>query len=512
MIKNIYPDVKDMKKKLLFWISDDLLHYCLSHSLQKKYDADYFAITETHSGAKNFLDEQSFVKFNKIWHMFDHISLEKRKPDIKFLKNFEEKYNIRIWDMAYSERLFYPEYNHRYQYSSNEILSIIEQQCKLFLLVIDEIKPDYLLCNVVTRLPMYLIYNLAKAMNINILVLEPWHSLMTQCLLSKQIDSVDEPQKYLQIENYENKTLSELKQFLESYPHSNGTEFQVNLNNSKINKIKKLIEFIEKPINEDYKKLYPHLGTTKLKTLVSKQKASNSEIKKREKFMDENFLKDLSDEKFIYFPLGLEPERQLLIRAPLQNNQLQTISNIARSIPVEYKLFVKEHPEMKNTAGWRDVNYYQRILDYPNVELIHMSIKPKEILEKCSLVTTLVGSSAFEASFYNKPSVVLGDSDYSVLPWIFHPKTITDLPHVIKDALNSQVDTIHLNKYINYVLLNTVKFDKFRYWDDFSNYFPYEGFLRDVSISIDRMKQFLDDHFTEFNFLADEHIKKFNNI
>ena len=119
-----------------------------------------------------------------------------------------------------------------------------------------------------------------------------------------------------------------------------------------------------------------------------------------------------------------------------------------------------------------------------------MSIKPKEILEKCSLVTTLVGSSAFEASFYNKPSVVLGDSDYSVLPWIFHPKTITDLPRVIKNALNSQVDPIHLNKYINYVLLNTVKFDKFRYWDDFSNYFPYEGFLRDVSISIDRMKQF----------------------
>ena len=40
---------------------------------------------------------------------------------------------------------------------------------------------------------------------------------------------------------------------------------------------------------------------------------------------------------------------------------------------------------MKNTAGWRDVNYYQRILNYPNVELIHMSIKPKEILEKCGL-------------------------------------------------------------------------------------------------------------------------------
>ena len=173
-----------MKKKLLFWISDELLDYCLANALQKKYDADYFAITEVHSGVKKFLDEQSFVKFNKIWHLFDHISLEEKEPDISFLQKFEDQYNIRIWDMAYSERLFYPQFNDRYRYSRNEILSIIEQQCKLFLNVINEVKPNYLILGAVTRLPMYVIYNLAKAMGINILVLEPWHSLMTQCLLS----------------------------------------------------------------------------------------------------------------------------------------------------------------------------------------------------------------------------------------------------------------------------------------------------------------------------------------
>ena len=193
-------------------------------------------------------------------------------------------------------------------------------------------------------------------------------------------------------------------------------------------------------------------------------------------------------------------------------NQLQTISNIARSIPVGYKLFVKEHPEMKRVAGWRDPTYYQSILDYPNVELIHLSVNLEEIFEKCSLIITTVGSSAFEGTFYNKPSIILGDSDYSVLPWILHPKTINELPSTITKALDAKVDPIHLSKYIKYALSKTVKFDKFRYWSDFSESFPYEGFLRDVPISIDKMKKFLEEQMQSFDALADEHIQRFNAL
>lgn len=141
--------------------------------------------------------------------------------------------------------MFYPSYNKRYHYSTNEILSIIEQQCKLFVSVLDEINPDYLLSNVVTRLPMYLIYKLAKARNINVLVLEPWHSLTSQCLLSKQIDSVDDPHKYSETKISETKDLKELKYFLESYPSSNGSEFQVKIRNSRFNKLKNSLNLLK---------------------------------------------------------------------------------------------------------------------------------------------------------------------------------------------------------------------------------------------------------------------------
>jgi hypothetical protein len=57
-----------------------------------------------------------------------------------------------------------------------------------------------------------------------------------------------------------------------------------------------------------------------------------------------------------------------------------------------------------------------------------------------------------------------------------------------------------------------VKFDKFGYWMDFSKTFPYEGFLKDVTISVDGMKKFLEKHMQSFDALADEHISRFNSI
>ena len=68
----------------------------------------------------------------------------------------------------------------------------------------------------------------------------------------------------------------------------------------------------------------------------------------------------------------MEPERTLLIDAPFHTNQLDIIKNLAKSIPINYKLFVKEHPSMAHRE-WRDVSFYKEILSLPNVVLIHPS-------------------------------------------------------------------------------------------------------------------------------------------
>ena len=72
-----------MKEKILFWISGDLTHFCLSYNLQKKYDAEYYAIIDVPSRLRSFFEMQKFVKFKKIWFFNDHAQNIQNKPDTK---------------------------------------------------------------------------------------------------------------------------------------------------------------------------------------------------------------------------------------------------------------------------------------------------------------------------------------------------------------------------------------------------------------------------------------------
>ena len=114
-------------------------------------------------------------------------------------------------------------------------------------------------------------------------------------------------------------------------------------------------------------------------------------LKIRQSFIDRKLAREISNEPFIFFPLHYEPERTLSTDAPYFTNQLETITNIAKSLPINFRLYVKEHPVMK-TMGWRSISYYKKILELPNVKLIHPSLKPVLLYKKCALVITITGT------------------------------------------------------------------------------------------------------------------------
>ena len=87
--------------------------------------------------------------------------------------------------------------------------------------------------------------------------------------------------------------------------------------------------------------------------------------------MNSNFLTNISkNQKYVYFPLHVEPEKVLHLGAPLYTDQIAIIRNIAKYLPIDYILYVKEHPGMEN-EGWRDPKYFEKIKEIQNVQLIH---------------------------------------------------------------------------------------------------------------------------------------------
>ena len=76
-----------MNEKIIFWIDSKLLYFGLANYLQKKTDAEFFAIIDITNKTKKFFEHQKLVNFEKFWFYFDHVKLENSKPDLEFLSH-----------------------------------------------------------------------------------------------------------------------------------------------------------------------------------------------------------------------------------------------------------------------------------------------------------------------------------------------------------------------------------------------------------------------------------------
>ncbi len=205
-----------------------------------------------------------------------------------------------------------------------------------------------------------------------------------------------------------------------------------------------------------------------------------------------------------------EPERSTLIAAPLFTNQIEVITNIAKSLPNGYNLYVKEHP-LQSLREWRSISDYKQIISLPNVMLIHPSVKPEDIIKNSSLVISINGTSGLEAGFYNKPSITLSDQDFSYLSFVNQIKTLQEIPDAIKISLKKKVDISDLNNYLNLIESNSLEINLLDLGIEFDSIFHHNGFLVDVEIPIDKMQSFLERHSNYFEKLATEFVKKIQN-
>ena len=493
-----------MKDKVIFWIDQDFTYYGVANYLQKKIDCDFFAIIDVTNKVKKFFKEQKLVEFKKTWYYFDNIS-RKEEIDLEYLQNFEKKYDINLWELAINERMFY-NYNHFYNFSDEEILSILTQECKLFESVLDEAKPDFFLGTPVKQHKDSLFYKICKARGIKIIILEQpkfaYHGTLTNEL--QTFDTTDKLSDF----QIKGKSFGELRDFMKSFDaykqiNNAGKKFA----SSNTEKIKAAIDFLLLSKNTNLKTHYTYFGRSKFRVLKHELIAS---LKKRirEKFIGKHFLKNISGkEKFIYFPLGVDEERTLLIDSPFLTNQIEMIRNIVKSMPVGYKLYVKEAPSQR-LRKWRKISEYKEMLKIPNVRMIHPSVHPKQIYEKCSLVITIVGSAGFEAAFYEKPSMVFTDINYSILPSVMKIDSIDTLADSINKSLQTKVFAGDLERYISFVEKNSFIVDIYSLRVNQHNHFHYGGHLIDVEISIEKMKEFLEQNKETFDILAEKNFER----
>ena len=143
------------------------------------------------------------------------------------------------------------------------------------------------------------------------------------------------------------------------------------------------------------------------------------------------YFKIPTNEQYIYMPLHYIPESTTFTKAPMYINELMIIEAISKTMPINWKLYVKEHPMM---VGEREISFYSKVAKIPNVKLLDFKNhrEPKDLIQKSKAVITITGSSAFEASILNKPAIVFGSAAYNVISGIKVANSFEDLEHLFK--------------------------------------------------------------------------------
>jgi hypothetical protein len=125
-------------------------------------------------------------------------------------------------------------------------------------------------------------------------------------------------------------------------------------------------------------------------------------------------------------------------------------------------------------------------------------------------VISIGGTASFEAAFYKKPSIIMTDLGYAILPSVQKLNSLEELPFVIRNSLETKVNSDDLDRYLSILDEHSFDFDLKGYEISETNFFMYGGNYHDTMITNEKMKSFLDENQNLFDTLTNQHIKKLN--
>ena len=129
-------------------------------------------------------------------------------------------------------------------------------------------------------------------------------------------------------------------------------------------------------------------------------------------------------------PLHLIPESTTFVKAPFYINELNIIEQVSKSLPIGWKLYVKEHQAM---LGERSFDFYKNVKKFPNVKLVQFNYydDPKPWIENAKGVITITGTGAYEAAMLGKRAIIFGDVPFKLLDGVTRVSSFEELPSLI---------------------------------------------------------------------------------
>ena len=128
---------------------------------------------------------------------------------------------------------------------------------------------------------------------------------------------------------------------------------------------------------------------------------------------------------YVYVALQYQPERTSFPEGGRFSAQVQMVKLLARSVPEDWKIIVKENPtQLLERTGHGERGrlpyFYTDLLDAGNVELVPIDTSQFDLIDNARAVATLTGTPGFEAAVRGIPALVFGHAWYQGCEGVFH--------------------------------------------------------------------------------------------
>lgn len=140
------------------------------------------------------------------------------------------------------------------------------------------------------------------------------------------------------------------------------------------------------------------------------------------------------NEKFVYFPLHLQPEMTTDTLGGIYYDQLFAIEKLRKILPDDWMIYIKENP--KQTYYMRGEQFFERLKSITNIRLLSKEVDTYKIMEKCQFVATITGTAGWEAITGGKQALVFGLAWYRYLPGV----TIYSDNTTVEEILGKSID------------------------------------------------------------------------
>lgn len=126
------------------------------------------------------------------------------------------------------------------------------------------------------------------------------------------------------------------------------------------------------------------------------------------------------EQRFVYFPLQMQPEMTTAILGGIYRDQLLAIEQLATILPEGVRILVKENP--KQNGQYRSAMFFHRLRRIAAVQMLPAHANTHELTAASEFVATISGTAAWEAVISGKPALLFGVSWMVGMPGInrFH--------------------------------------------------------------------------------------------